>query len=277
MSTGSQKTSGEARFARLRLSRKLIPIVLVGCATVGLALAARAQSTASVESNQQLFAVMCALHAAGYDAEVGAANLHPLRAQLRSELLQLQGPATEALRAFYREHRLGDPAANLSRYVSFALVVGPAPRFEFLYRREALPTDVLTLEGFNEILAAFYQEAQIEKLWQRAQPYYEREIRRLGSPVGQVVVVATSYLREVDRPLRGRRFAVYVEPMVGGKVNFRSFGDRYTVVLSPGAEVSVDDIRHAYLHFLLDPLAYRYSRSVQTRSKIGRASCRERV
>lgn len=227
--------------------------------------AASAQSAASLDTNPQLFAVMCALHAAGYEAEVSIADIHPVRAQLRGDLLQLQGPATEALRTFYREHLLPDSAANLSRYISYALVVGPPPKFEIKMRREDLPPDVLALEGFNEILAAFYLEARVERLWERVQPLYEQELTRLRQPVGQVVLVATSYVRAVDRPLAGRTFTIYLEPMVGGKVNFRSIHDHYSVVISPTAGTPVDDIRHAYLHYLLDPLGVRYQRAVSTR------------
>jgi hypothetical protein len=225
---------------------------------------------ASVETSPQLFAVMCALHAAGYESEVGAAGIHPLRVRLRGELLKLQGPATEKLRTFFREHQLGDPGSNLSRYVSFAMVVGPPPRFEFLMRREDFPPDVLAIEGFREVLADFYQEVGIEKLWEQLQPYYEREVNQFSGPVGQIVLVATSYLREIHRPMRGRKFVVHVEPLVGGKTNFRSFHDIYSLVLSPSAEIPTDDIRHAYLHYLLDPLPFRYRESVTSRQPLHR-------
>jgi hypothetical protein len=235
----------------------LLPACLVFSATP-----AAAQGTASVDTSPQLFAVMCALHAAGYEADVGAAGIHPLRVRLRSELLKLQGPATEKLRSFYREHQLSDPAANLSRYVSFATVVGPPPRFEFLMRREDLPPDVLAIEGFREVLADFYLEVGIEKTWEQLQPFYEREVSPFRGPVGQIVLLATSYLREIHRPMPGRQFVVYVEPLVGAKTNFRSFHDIYALVIGPGGEIPMDEIRHAYLHFLLDPLPFRHRASV---------------
>lgn len=232
---------------------------------MGTAPPVSAQTAASLDTNPQLFAVMCALHAAGYEAEISIAEIHPVRAQLRGELLQLQGPATEALRQFYREHLLPDSAANLSRYISYALVLGPPPKFELQLRREELPPDVLALDGFHEVFVAFYREAQVAKLWERVRPLYERELARLRQPVGQVVLVASSYLRAVERPLPGRTFTVYFEPMVGGKANFRSIHDHYSVVISPTAGNPLEEIRHAYLHFLLDPLAIRYQRIVSTR------------
>jgi len=243
------------------------------CLSLG-ALDVHAQSTVSVETNQQLFAVMCALRAAGYEAEINSAGLPPVPAELREELLRLGGPATQAVRKFYREHELADPATTLSRYISFALVVSPPPKFEFALRRDELPPDALSLEGFNDLLADFYREAQVERLWLRVQPLYEREVRRLRQPVAQMVVATTGYLREIHRPAQGRGFSVYLEPMVGGKTNFRSYKDRYTIVGNPRAESLLEEIRHAYLHFLLDPLAHRYRREVASRKPLERYAAR---
>jgi Tfp pilus assembly protein PilF len=229
---------------------------------LGTPLRASAQAGVSVETSPQLFAVLCALHAAGYEENVSDAGFLPIRAQLRGELLRLQGPAVEAVRQFYRERRLLDSSATLSRYVSFALLVGPPPKFEFTERRDALPPDVLVVQDFGEVLGNFYREARIEQLWQRVQPDYAREALRLRQPLGEIVFEATGYLREIQRVSSGRVLTVYVEPLVGAKTNFRNYGDRYIVVLGPAGDLPLDEIRHSYLHFLLDPLALRYTREV---------------
>lgn len=227
-------------------------------AQAGSAPPAVTSTNISVEANPQLFATLCALHAAGFEAEMSAAGFHPVRARLRSELLRLQGPATEALRAFYRGHVLSDDATTLSRYISFALVVGPPPQFNYLLRHDQLPPDVLPIEGFGEVLANFYREAQIKRFWVQVQPEYEREIARLHGPVAQLVLTSTAYLRMLIKPDSPRTFAVYAEPLVGGTSNFRSYGDHYAIVVGPAGELPLDEIRHAFLHFLLDPLALRY-------------------
>lgn len=219
--------------------------------------APRTERTVVVEGNPQLFATLCALYAAGFQAEASAAGFHPLRARLRAELLRLKGPAAEALRAYYREHSLSDPTATLSRYVSFALVSGPPPGFSYKLRHDDLPPDVLPIEGFTEVLANFYHEAQLDRLWAQVEPEYDRESARLQGPVTHLVMTSTAYLREFLQPYSPRTFAVYVEPLVGGRTNFRNYGDHYAIVLSPGGQIPLDDIRHAFLHFLLDPLPIR--------------------
>ena len=54
----------------------------------------------SVEPSQQLFAVMCALDAAGFDADESTLAEMPSRLRLREDLLKLQGPSVDALRQF---------------------------------------------------------------------------------------------------------------------------------------------------------------------------------
>ncbi|HWQ02951.1 MAG TPA: hypothetical protein VNL38_00580, partial [Candidatus Nitrosotenuis sp.] len=170
-----------------------------------------------------------------------------------------------ALRQFYRDHLLADPAATLGRYVAFALSVGRPPQFKFELLRDEIPPEALALEGFNEILAAFDKEAGIQQLWDSVQPEYAREMFRVQIPIRQIVVESTTYLREIIKPQSGRRFNVFVEPMIGGTTTFRNIGDDYWLILNPGPELPTDEIRHALLHFLLDPLPLRYRAAAQSK------------
>ena len=94
-----------------------------------------AVSGVSVEASQQVFSTMCALDAAGFNSDESTLSEMPSRLALRTELLNMQGPATTELRQFYRDHLLADPGETLSRFMTFALVVGPPPRFDFLLDR----------------------------------------------------------------------------------------------------------------------------------------------
>jgi tetratricopeptide (TPR) repeat protein len=216
----------------------------------------QAESTGpiAVEPNPQIFATMCALVAAGFGADSAPAD--PDLAQLRTHLRSLHGPAAEALRDYYGHHVMGDSGATLSRFMTFALVAGPAPAFEPVLKRQELPPGAVALDGFSEVLANFYEEAQIEELWHKFEPVYERAAAGIREPLGQIVVSSTAYLREIVRP-GVRTFRVYVEPMVGNETNVRNIGDRYVVVINP-ASPSFDLMRHAFLHYLLDPLPIRY-------------------
>jgi tetratricopeptide (TPR) repeat protein len=219
----------------------------------------------TVETNPQVFATMCALDAGGFDAEEDTLSEMPTHLALRSDLLRMQGPATDALRQFYRDHALADPADTLSRYITFALVVGPPPTFEFETDRELLPPDVLSIDGFQGVLAAFYKEARLDIRWAKVQPEYEPLVEAYRPPARKVVTVVDAYLREVERPSSGRSFAVYVEPLVGARTNFRNFGDHYAIVVGTNPDAHVDAIQHAFLHFKLDPLVLKYRPLVDIR------------
>lgn len=247
---------------RVVASRLITGALLVCALSVGLAQRATAavspeSASGSViaEPRPQLFATMCALYAAGFESD-SSPSIDPAFLTLHAQMRALRGPATEALRKYYHEHVLADPGATLSRYVTFALVAGPAPKFELPPRREDLPPDVLVLDGFNQVLANFYQEAQIEQLWHQFQPQYEQDALKMREPLGKIVLTGTGYLRELIR-LGPRTFTVCVEPMVGARTDFRNIGDQYIVVINPRLN-SFDVIRHAFLHFLLDPLPIRY-------------------
>src|ERR1051325_12120771 len=76
--------------------------------------------------------------------------------------------------------------------------------------------------------------------------------------VAQVTFVATGYLREMLNPTSERSFTIIVEPLVGRITNVRNFGDHYALVLSGGEDVPQEVVRHAFLHFMLDPLPLMY-------------------
>jgi tetratricopeptide (TPR) repeat protein len=212
----------------------------------------------SVGGSEAMFTTMCALLAAGFESNVSSANWSPFRAQMRERLRQQQGPAVDALREFYRIHELRDPGATLSRYLWFGLVSGPAPGFQPILRRDELPPEVIALVGFSDILSSYYQEQKIGDLWRQVQPIYSREIELMHDSLRQIVFVSTGYLREILEPYGTRKFTIVVEPLVGRITNVRNFGDHYALVLSGGEDIPVDVVRHAFLHFLLDPLPLMY-------------------
>ena len=216
------------------------------------------QEAVTVDGSEAMFTTMCALLAAGFESNVNSDNWTAFRAQMRERLRQQHGPAVDAIRQFYRQHELRDPGATLSRYLWFGLVSGPAPAFQPILRRDELPPDVIALAGFSELLSSYYQEQKIGNLWQQVQPIYNREIQRLQEPLTQIVFTSTGYLREILETSSSRKFAIVIEPLVGRITNVRNFGDHYALVLSGAEDFPQDVVRHAFLHFMLDPLPLMY-------------------
>ena len=224
-----------------------------------------ARGPVSVEVSEPLFATICALYASGFDENE---PMSPARAELAAQLRALKGPETTALRRFYEDHALGDAGETLSRFVSYALVVGPAPKFEIAVRQEEIPPDALALEGFGEVLSGFYAEAKIEEAWQKVLPSYQNAASKVAQPVSQLTQQTFGYLRDFPSNQSPRTFTVYVEPLIGGKTNFHTIAYRYAFVFDPNRELPTDEIRHALLHFMLDPLVYRYLGTVNGYSSL---------
>jgi hypothetical protein len=222
----------------------------------------------TVDGNEAMFTTMCALYASGFESDISTDNWSAFRAQMRDRLRNQKGPAVDAVRQFYRQHESRDTAEMLSRYVWFGIVSGPAPKFQPVLRRDELPPDLLTLEGFSEILSAYYTEQNIGQLWRQVQPIYNQEIERLHEPISQIVLVANTYLRELNDPGQMRTFSIIVEPLVGRITNVRNFGDHYAIILSGSEDIPTDVVRHAFLHFLLDPLPLMYPHIIAVKRPI---------
>jgi len=69
------------------------------------------------------------------------------------------------------------------------------------------------------------------------------------------------YLKVPSSGYLGRGFTVYLDPMgAPTQTNARNYVSDYFVVISPGKgeSLKMEQIRHTYLHYLLDPLALKY-------------------
>jgi hypothetical protein len=210
---------------------------------------------------------MCALDAAGLDADESTLSEMPARLALRGDLLKMQGTATEAVRQFYKDHAFANPAETLSRYITFALIAGPPPTFELPGDPQQLPPDVLTIDGFQKVLADFYQEAHLDLRWAKIEPEYEPAVDRYRASLRRIVTVSDAYLREISKT-DGSSFTVYVEPLVGARTNFRNFGNRYAVVVGGNADARAVAIQHAYLHFMLDRLVLRHRKLLDRKNSV---------
>ena len=269
---------GQAFLAKLRLAPGgiIVPLAL----TVALPLAllilpsravAQAQSSTpplvSAQANPQLFATMCALYAAGFEADVSSDTANPAIDRTTFCVVGSERPGAQALRKYYRDHELSDPAQTCPVTLPSAWWPGRRRSSSYTLAHEDLPPDVLALEGFNQVLANFYQEARSTRLWNQVEAWLRAGRSALSrTAFRSLVLKETGYLREILRPGR-RTFTVYVEPLVGARTNVRNIGNQYVVVVDPQLD-SIDRIRHAFLHFVIDPLPIRYADSVAAESPL---------
>jgi tetratricopeptide (TPR) repeat protein len=223
-----------------------------------------------LDGNPTLFAVLAAANAAGYDAEIDSPTNSPVRKMVRDYVAKQHPAVLPALQRYLRDARPKDPVAELGQYISFALFSKGAPDFKPFRVDLGWPPDIANLVEFPSLLAEFYQEAKLDDLWRQMKPYYDDALEQYSEPVAQAVLEVNAYLRNLSSGYLGSRFQIFVELLgAPNQVQTRNYIDDSYVVVTPAAELPIQDIRHAYLHYLVDPLGIKYSADLKKKSALG--------
>ncbi|MGA7382252.1 MAG: hypothetical protein WBX03_15490 [Terriglobales bacterium] len=223
----------------------------------------------TLDTSETLFSVLAAINTCGYNAELDLSD--PVRAQVRAEVVNASQAFDQAkeetllLCQFYHEHEQPEPSRTLAQYVSLALRLEAPPGFAFKVKDADLPPDAAQVAGIVPILQKFYDVAGLHAIWLRHQVVYSGLAARYRDPLAKVLFDTEIYLRLQSAGYLGHSFTVYLDPMgAPGQTNARNYGSDYYVVISPGpgSTLKMDQIRHTYLHYLLDPLAAKYPNSI---------------
>jgi Tetratricopeptide repeat len=221
-------------------------------------------SQVSLETSETLFTALTAINTCGYDQELNISD--PLRAQIRSEVaksVENTAGAQEAvgpLCLFYRQHQTSDPARDLSMYVSLALYLDAPPTFALKVKPAELPPDAAVAADFVPLLEAFYKKLSLHAMWERHRARYAELTEIYHAPLAKMTFDTEIYLKMPTAGYLGRKFIIYLDAMgAPGPTNARNYGSDYFVVIAPtsGTAVKLQQIRHAYLHYLLDPVALK--------------------
>lgn len=226
----------------------------------------QASGKITLDTNPALFATLAALGACGNETGTSAAD--PLRGTIRAELSSVLSSNLGAQEAaakvckYVAEHQLPDRSRELAQYISLALNLS-GPPFAFKGKEADLPPDASAVAGFLSPLNGLFSAAGLDRMWSKYQPQYEQRIRALNPPLSKMLLETDLYLRLPFSSYLGREFVVYVEPMLpANQVNARNYGANYYVALSP-ARAQSDEVRHAYLHYVLDPLMLKRAKALQ--------------
>jgi len=213
-----------------------------------------------VQSSEQLFCVLAALNDAGYDTGSGIDTGDRTREALRADLAGKQIPVLSDIRKFYEAHKIaGDPGGNLGQYISLALLLGPPPDFKFTVDQADLPPDARNVADLVPLLKVFYKQADLVDLWARASIDGQSAIERYSPPVRRSIELTDAYLRFPAGAYLGRTYTIFLDLLgAPNQVQARIYGLNYYLVITPSKKLRIHDIRHQYLHFLLDPMAVKY-------------------
>ena len=220
----------------------------------------------TLNTNESLFTVLTALNVCGYDFELNASD--PVRSQVRDEVAKAIAAsrdaqlATQSVCASYKAHELPDAGRTLAQYVSLALYLSPPPALTPTVREADLAPDAFAVLSILPPLQKWYGLVNLHAIWEQHQAQYAALVSRYHLPLSNMLFGAEMYLRlPTATGYSGKGFTVYLDPMgPPGQTNARNYGADYYVVISPGrtSSLKMEQIRHTYLHFLLDSMAGRY-------------------
>ena len=228
----------------------------------------------TLDTSETLFAVLTAMNTCGYNVDLNISDAQRLniRAEVERNLRNSEDAQTTmtTMCDWYLAHRGKDPAHDLSQYVSLALYLQGPPHFLPRVKEDDLPPDAAPLSGFGALLEQFYEKAQLHAIWERHRANYAALVERYHVPLAKMVFDTDIYLKLQSGGYLGRTFTIYLDFMGDpNEANARNYGTDYHVVLFPSPDPnSVDplkmpQIRHTYLHYLLDPMAEKHFSSIK--------------
>ena len=228
--------------------------------------AAESAGPVTLNSSEALFVVLTAINNCGYDAELASSD--PLRLAVRSEVghnleeSENAKGAADSICAFYRDHQQGDSSHTLAQYVSLALYLTPPPALALKVKEADVPPDVSGVLGLVPMLAKFYSQAGIQAIWAKHSAAYTELEDRYREAFTKMISGTELYLRLPSGGYQGRTFTILIEPMgAPSETNARNYANDYYVVVTPGTGpgLKIEQIRHTYLHYLLDPMVGKFN------------------
>ncbi|MGH9465834.1 MAG: hypothetical protein ACRD1Y_00625 [Terriglobales bacterium] len=220
-------------------------------------------SNVVVDNNPAVFAMLAALNAAGYRTglSANAANT-PIRREVLQQSLAHPTPALAQLRAFYQSHRLANPAQDLARYVTLALFLGNPPGLALSLPVSALPPAAAAVAGILPLLQDFWQQANMDAVWKQIQPADTQALQQDSTAVRAMLRQVNAYFRIPEAYGAGQYF-IFPDAMIApGESDALSYQDNYYLVTNVHVQGAMHQVRHTYLHFLLDPLIAQFPAAI---------------
>jgi hypothetical protein len=216
--------------------------------------------TVSLVSSEPVFIMAAALNSCGYDE--GLDESAPVRKRIREEVNKALAKSEDARNKrdkvclFIAQHRMTGSDRDISQYISLALYLTPPPELELSEDLAEMPPDSTQVAEIIPLLKDFVAAVDLHGIWLAVHHTYDDEADRLHDPLTKMIVGTNLYLKMPTSTYAGRRFVVVFEPQFSPHmVNARIYGTDYVVVVSPvDGQIRMNDVRHVYLHYMIEPL-----------------------
>ena len=216
-------------------------------------------------SSETLFTMSAALNACGYDE--GLAESDPIRQKLRDQVAQALAASEDArskrdkVCLYIAQHRMTGTEKDVSQYISLALYLTPPPELETSVELPEMPPDSTQVVEILPFLRDCAAAVDLHGIWLTTHHTYDETVNGLHDALTKMILSTNYYLKMPASTYDGRRFLVVVEPQLSPRtVNARVYGADYVVVVSPvKGQIRMNDVRHTYLHYMIEPLLYQRS------------------
>lgn len=246
-----------------------------------------------IEPDKRLMTVLAALEAAGMETaltEKGNEFRKKLRADLQDLNPELRGKLKSFLDQYKRRHADASQAEIISPFVSMAYTLSPAPDLAEPRRTTDLPGDLLEVLDFAPLVREFYRRSFAGKIDAYVKDYQtagDAMRKSAAEMVGELLEYLhtkpqLSYAERIKTTLptagnkkktlekveireHERRFFIVPELLASkGTINFRNVGDDYNAIVPPGTDLTVSEVRRAFLQFVIDPLVANNAKDIST-------------
>ena len=224
--------------------------------------------TISLIPSESVFFMASALNACGYGE--GLDESAPVRKRVRDEMNAALGKSEEARGArdklclYIAQHRMTGTEKDVAQYISLALYLTQPPELETSVELTEMPPDSTQVVEVVPLLKAFAAAVDLHGTWLTIHHIYDDEIDQLHDPLSKMIFNTNLYLKMPAATYEGRRFVVVIEPMLSPRmVNARIYGTDYVVVVSPvNGQIRMNDVRHTYLHYMIEPLLFTRANAI---------------
>jgi len=232
------------------------------------------QNPITLDTSETLFAVLTAMNSCGYDVDLNISDAQRLnvRAEVQRNLRESEDAqaALASICDWYQAHKGKDPEHDLSQFVSLSLYLQGPPHFMPRVKEEEMPPDAAPIAAFGPLLERFYDKASLHSIWEAHRANYAAMVARYHEPLAKMVFDTDIYLKLQSGGYLGRTFTILLDFMGDpNEANARDYGADYYVVVFPSPDPTTVDplkmpqIRHTYLHYVLDPMAEKHFTSIK--------------
>ena len=252
-----------------------------------------AQYGVKIEPDKRLIIVMATLEAGGATDTKLTQPGENFRRTLQADSQNTSADLQQKIKTFVEQYKKRHPAASAAElnapFVSLAYALGPAPELADPPRDVDLPAEVLEILSFGALAREFYKTPGIAEKLPDYVKLYQAEGDKMRLSAGEMVGELLDYLHtrpdltifdrvktqeteeknkkktetKISTTERARRFFIVPDLLAPtGTINFRNIGDDYYAIVPPDTNLSVSEVRRAYLQFVTDPLVLKNAKDI---------------